>query len=355
MNDEDSFTPQKDEAPWQEWTAADDHSRLDACVVSHFPELTRSKIQKLIEREKILLNKAKTKASQKIRTGDLISIQIEAEPINIGIMPEDIPLDVVYEDDELVIVNKPAGMVVHPAQGNWSGTLVNALMHRYGEQNLSTGVRVVNVHQDLRPGIVHRIDKNTSGLLVVAKNDGAQIELGKQFHDHSIHRRYYGICWGVLPEKGEWKGKIGRDPGNRQRMAINEKGKTATTRFRRIESFKIASLFEAELETGRTHQIRVHFSHNGFPLIGDGMYLNSTRPARRNKEAAMRILRKADIDFARRLESIANEQGRQMLHAKELGFIHPLSGERVRFDSELPKDFEDVLADFRQFSVQYRA
>ena len=338
-----------------EWTSAEDHSRLDACVVMHFPELTRSKVQKLIERGKILLNKSKSKASHRVHAGDLVSIQIEAEPVNIGIMPEDIPLDIVYEDDELVIVNKPPGMVVHPAQGNWSGTLVNGLMHRYGENNLSTGVRVVNVYQDIRPGIVHRIDKNTSGLLVVAKNDGAQVELGKQFHDHSIHRCYQGICWGVLPEKGEWRGNIGRDPGNRQRMAIQEKGKSAITRFRRIESFKIATLFEAELETGRTHQIRVHFSHNGFPLVGDGMYLNATRPARKNKEAAMRIMCRENLEFARRLDEMANIESRQMLHAKELGFTHPLSQERVKFDSNLPPDFESVLADFRAFSVQYRS
>lgn len=346
---------EREEIPWQEWKSAEDFPRVDACIANHFPELTRSKAQKLIEREKIKLNGKPVKASQKIRRGDVVSVQLDLEPINIGIMPEDIPLDVVYEDDELVIINKPPGMVVHPAQGNWSGTLVNALMHRYGEKNLSTGVRVVNVFQDLRPGIVHRIDKNTSGIIVVAKNDGSQIELGKQFHDHSIHRRYQGICWGVLPEKGEWRGKIARDPSHRQRMAVQEKGKSAVTRFRRLESFKIASLFEAELETGRTHQIRVHFSHNGFPLVGDGMYQSAGRAARRNKEAALRILQKESLDFARRLSDLATAENRQMLHAKELGFIHPLSGERVRFDSELAPDFLEILADFRDFSKNYRS
>ncbi len=341
------------EIPWQEWISADDFPRLDACVVTHFPEISRSKAQKLIEREKVLLNSAPSKSSQKISTGDRISVQLESEPINIGIMPEDIPLDIHYEDDELVVINKPPGMVVHPAQGNWSGTLVNALIHRYGQENLSTGVRVVNVHQDLRPGIVHRIDKNTSGLIVVAKNDGTQIELGKQFHDHSIHRRYHGICWGVLPEKGEWRGNIGRDPSHRQRMAVQEKGKSAVTRFRRLASFGLASYFEAELETGRTHQIRVHFSNDGYPLVGDGIYQSATRAARRNKEAALRMIHKKDNDFARRLEALADIESRQMLHAKELGFIHPLTAERTKFNSELAPDFEKILADFQDFSDRF--
>lgn len=354
MKNESETNSDQPEIEWQEWFSAEEFPRLDACVVNHYPELTRTKAQRLIERGKVLLNGSDSKSSQRVRVQDKVSVQLEADPINVGTMPENIPLDITYEDDEFVIINKPAGMVMHPAHGNWNGTLVNALLYHYGQNNLSTGIRSVNVHQELRPGIVHRIDKNTSGLVVVAKNDGAQVQLCKQFHDHSIHRIYRGICWGVLPKKGEWRGNIARDPSHRQRMAIHARGKPATTRFRLLESFQVASYFEAELETGRTHQIRVHFSHNGFPLVGDGMYLSATRSARRNKETAMKILKKLDPKFAAELFALAEVSARQMLHAQELGFKHPLTEEKVKYSSELPSDFEKILADFRAFSAAFR-
>ena len=235
--------------------------------------------------------------------------------------PEDIPLDIVFEDEHLVVVDKPAGMVVHPAAGNYSGTLVNALLHHCRGQ--LSGIGGV-----ARPGIVHRIDKDTSGLLVVAKSDEAHEGLAKQFADHSIHRRYLAVCSGApRPTSGTIDQRIGRSDADRKKMAVlpgdSKRGKTAVTHYRTLQALKGASLIECRLETGRTHQIRVHCASIGHPLLGDPIYGRISRDLRQ-------LLK--DIGFAR-----------QALHAAELGFLHPVTGAEVKFASPLPADMQELI------------
>jgi 23S rRNA pseudouridine1911/1915/1917 synthase len=227
--------------------------------------------------------------------------------------------------------------VVHPAAGHDDGTLVNALLHHFPD--LSTGS---GIGGELRPGIVHRIDKNTSGILLVTKTDLAHQHLSQQFKEHSITRRYKGLCWGALPEKGEWNEAIARDPKERKRMALVPDGRRALTRYRRVSAYAGLSLFEAELFTGRTHQIRVHFSAHGFPLAGDAVYSNATRAARRAKEDGSKSVAKRCPAAASSIEALA-ERGRQFLHAAHLGFTHPVSGQRLEFNSDLPADLKEIV------------
>ena len=292
-----------------------DGTRLDLVLSVALEEFSRSFIQKLFERGQITVNgsvcmQKKYKAS----TGDTVVIEMP-EPEKIEVQAENIPLDIVYEDDELLIVNKPAGMVVHPAPGNSSGTLVNALMYHCGD-NLSS------INGVIRPGIVHRIDKNTSGLLMVAKNDRAHAVLSAQLAEHSITRKYRAIVYNnIIEDEGTVDEPIGRDPRNRLRNAVTDiNSRHAVTHYKVLERFGQFTYIEAVLETGRTHQIRVHMAHIKHPLLGDELY----GPAKNRLGAS-----------------------RQMLHAGILGFIHPSSGEYMEFESPLPEDFTRVLNKLR--------
>lgn len=289
--------------------------RIDVAVTELLGDVTRSSVQKLIEKGKIYVNGSPASSKKyKVKEGDLIEVGF-VEPTAIDAKPENIPLEIVYEDSALLVVNKPKGMVVHPAPGNLTGTLVNGVLyHCQG--------RLSSINGSIRPGIVHRLDKNTSGLLVVAKNDRSHGCLTKQFASHSITRIYRAIVHNnFIEEKGSVDAPIGRDPYNRLRMAVTEKNsKRAKTHYRVLERFGSYTYIEAMLETGRTHQIRVHMAHIKHPLLGDELY-GPKKPALKTD--------------------------RQMLHAKTLGFWHPETDEYMEFDSPLPDDFEQMLQALR--------
>lgn len=270
---------------------------------------SRSYVQKLISSENVLVNGKPVKSNYKVSENDIIKIMIPY-PEELNIEPENIPLDIVYEDDDVILINKPKGMVVHPSAGHYSGTLVNALM--YHCTNLS-GINGV-----MRPGIVHRIDMNTTGIIVACKNDSAHISLSEQLKEHSITRYYYAICHNRFNEpSGTVNAPIGRHPVDRKKMAVNFKnGKEAITHYEVIENFKNYAFIKCKLETGRTHQIRVHMASISHPLLGDDVYCNARCP----------------FDL----------QG-QTLHAGVLGFIHPRTGKYVEFETPLPDYFEKVL------------
>ena len=287
-----------------------DFKRIDS-YLSNVLDVSRSKIGKLIKEEKILLNDKKCKASDSVSVGDKINYEIVEE--NIKVEAEDIKLDIVYEDDDVMVVNKPNGMVVHPAVGNKSGTLVNALVNH--SNNLST------VNGEFRPGIVHRIDAYTTGLLMIAKNDKAHDFLSKQLQEKTITRKYIALVWGVIPnDTGVIDAPIMRDKSDRKKMAVGSiNSKDAITHFKVLERFKDATLIELRLETGRTHQIRVHMNYIGHPVVNDPVY------GRRK---------------------LIDKTG-QCLHAKTLGFIHPTTHKYMEFDSELPECFTNILDKFR--------
>lgn len=290
--------------------------RLDAVIAAALDDCSRSFVQKLFENERIAVNGQVCKEKKrKADEGDVIDIEIP-EPEILELEPENIPLDIVYEDDSLLVVNKPAGMVVHPAPGNASSTLVNALMYHCGD-------KLSSINGIIRPGIVHRIDKDTSGLLMVAKTDRAHGELSRQLAEHSITRKYRAIVYNNIKEdEGTVDRPIGRDPKNRLKNAVTEvNSRSAVTHYRVLERFGKFTFIEAELETGRTHQIRVHMAYIHHPLLGDELY----GPAK-NKEGAKR----------------------QMLHAGILGFTHPDTGIRLVFESPLPDDFINVLDRLRK-------
>jgi 23S rRNA pseudouridine1911/1915/1917 synthase len=297
--------------------------RVDQFIVEELPSFSRTKIAKLVKEGALLINgKAVTDNSKKVTSGDEIELLVP-EAVATDIKPQKIPLDIVYEDDDLLVINKPIGMVVHPGAGNPDGTLVNALLH-HCKGNLS------GINGELRPGIVHRIDKDTSGLLVVAKNDMAHNNLAKQFEEHSIQRTYLAFVWGMMkPIHGRIETFIGRSKYNRQKMSADvASGKDAITNYKTLEIFKgknipDISLIECKLETGRTHQIRVHLAHKKNPILGDQMYGSKMRKIR-------------DIDPA--LQHIIEKINFQALHAQSLGFIHPTTGEELFFTTELPQD-----------------
>jgi len=302
--------------------------RLDIFLSKEIKNLTRSYIKKLIEKKNVKLNKAiNTSPSTKIKTNDKIIINIDEEE-NIKIIPNNIKLNIVFEDEDLLIVNKPKGMVVHPGAGNYKNTLVNALIYKY-RNHLS------DINGSYRPGIVHRIDKETSGLLVVAKNNLSHSNLGIQFSSHSIKRKYQCLVWGVIrPLNGRIETLMTRDKKNRQLMTVSEvNGKKAITNYKTIKVFDIndipkISLVECELETGRTHQIRVHLKYKGTSLLGDKQY------GKKNIK-----FKKINKDFFNKLSALDG----QALHAQTLEFIHPTKKKWVSFKSKLPIDFKKTL------------
>ena len=288
--------------------------RIDVFLAEELEECSRSFVQKLIQENKIVVNQKQIKSNYKLRLNDIIYLEIP-EPVSIDIEPEDIPLDILYEDSEVIVINKPQGMVVHPAAGHYSGTLVNALMYHCGEQ--LSGINGV-----MRPGIVHRIDKDTSGVLMIAKTNNAHQSLALQLKEHSITRKYNAIVFNNLKsDEGTVNAPIGRHPTDRKKMTVTEKNsKHAVTHYRVIERFGKYTLIEAQLETGRTHQIRVHMSYIGHPLLGDTVYGGLKQPFK--------------------LE-------RQVLHARVLGFIHPTTGEYMEFEADLPEYFKNLIDKLR--------
>jgi 23S rRNA pseudouridine1911/1915/1917 synthase len=280
--------------------------RIDK-VLSEMLEASRSKIQAMIRENFILVNGETTKANYKVKTDDLITVE-EMEERIVDMNPENLPLDIVYQDEDLLVVNKDYNMVVHPGAGNWDGTMVNALLYHVKDLKAIKG--------EIRPGIVHRIDKETSGLLVVAKSEKAVENLGEQLRLKTVTRKYTALVEGVIPHnRGRINAPIGRDPKNRQKMACVEGGKEAVTNFTVIERYSKQTLIECVLETGRTHQIRVHLKYIGFPLVGDPKYGT----------------RKTDTTHG------------QFLHARVLGFDHPITGEYMEFEAELPAYFKEYL------------
>jgi len=309
-------------------TEEDAGNRLDIILAKLIPDLTRSNLKKIIELKQVKINNIVEKSpSKKLKTNDAIEIILTAVD-EIKILPAKIKLDIVYEDKDILIVNKPAGMVVHPGAGNYKKTLVNALIYKYKN-------KLSDVNGITRPGIVHRIDKETSGLLVVAKNNKAHSNLGKQFSDHTIQRTYLALTWGVLrPLHGKIETLIGRSRKNRQLMSVTEiTGKKSITNYKTLKVFNIKdipkiSFVECKLETGRTHQIRVHMAYKGNPLLGDQQY------GKKNLK-----FKKINEEFEDKLKVLS----RQALHAKTLAFIHPFSGRLISFESKLPKDFKKIL------------
>ena len=290
--------------------ADNDYKRLDVYLMNEL-DISRSKVEKLIKDGNVKVNGKIVKPSYSVKKGDSIDYEIIEEDMNVE--PENIPLDIVYEDDDVIVVNKANGMVVHPAPGNYHGTLVNALMYHF--KNLS------NINGALRPGIVHRIDADTTGLLMVAKNDRAHEILAKELEEKKTKRKYIALVWGVIEEDtATIDAPIGRDPKDRKKMAVVSGGKPSVTHLEVLKRFKDATLIECILETGRTHQIRVHLNYIGHPLVNDPVYGK---------------------------RKLIDETG-QCLHAKELGFIHPTSGEEMYFTSELPECFTNILDSFEK-------
>lgn len=313
--------------------------RIDKYMSAHMEDTSRHRVQQALKEGYVYVGDNLVKANYIVRPGDVIRFVMPYRRRGMEIIPQDIPLNIVYEDDDVLIVNKPAGMVVHPGHGNYEGTLINALSHYLG---ISQGPEA----EDERMGIlVHRIDKDTSGLLAVAKNLPAQTNLAKQFFDHSIDRRYQAIVWGDLKEdEGTIEGTIGRDPNDRLRYKVYEdedKGKHAVTHYKVLERFGYVTFVECKLETGRTHQIRVHMSSIGHPIFNDDRYGGSE-------------IRKGTI-YAKYKQFIQNcfeLCPRQALHARTLGFVHPVSGQWLQFDSEIPEDMAAILEKWRKYCNQ---
>jgi 23S rRNA pseudouridine1911/1915/1917 synthase len=302
--------------------------RLDKYLTVMVKNATRTRVQEAIKNGWVLVNSKQEKASYNVQPNDRIDITLPVPPPP-ETTAEEIELDIVYEDDDLIIVNKPAGMVVHPAFGNWTGTLVNGLLFHAG--------RLSDVHEDMtRPGIVHRIDKDTSGLLVVARNDAAHQRLSAQFSRHTIKRHYLALVWGHPPDEGSIDAPIGRNRRDRKLMDVVEGGKRAVTYYKVVERFDHLALVDVTLETGRTHQIRVHFAHINHPVFGDATYGGDTIRYGPNTGSRKQMF-----------ENLFLKLPRQCLHARVLGFTHPRTGEEVEFDAPLPADIAGVLETLR--------
>lgn len=313
--------------------------RIDRFLLLKLPKASRTKIQAAIDVESVRVNDRPTKASYKVKPADVITVALAHPPRETDLLPENIPINIVYEDADLLVLNKPAGLVVHPAHGNWTGTLVNALVYHF--QHLPSMAANHSQPDVIRPGLVHRIDKDTSGLMVIAKTELAMASLARQFFDHTIERTYNALVWGIPePADGTITGYIGRSVKDRKVQVIYDdesKGKWAVTHYKTLEPLNYVSLVQCNLETGRTHQIRAHFKHIGHPLFNDAMY-GGDRLLRGNPNGSF----KAFVDNAFALIP------RQALHAKSLGFTHPRTRQWMQFDSPLPADFAAALDKWRK-------
>lgn len=292
----------------------DKGKRLDAFIALKNENLSRTAVQRLIESEEILVNGKKQKISYKVSENDKVTINIP-EAKEIDLKPQDIPVEIVYEDSDIIVVNKPKGLVVHPAIGNPDGTLVNAIMNICKESLSGIG-------GEIRPGIVHRLDKDTSGLLIIAKNDDAHIHLSNQIKNREIKKIYIALVRGIIPEnEATINMPIGRSQKDRKKMAVTKNGKEAVTHFKVLERFEKYTLLEIKIDTGRTHQIRVHMSEIGYPVVGDLVYSNGKN------------------DFG--------VEG-QMLHAKSLDFVHPRTKDKMHLEAKLPEYFENVILELKK-------
>ncbi len=309
--------------------------RVDKYLSNRIENASRSRIQAAADAGNILVNGIPVKSNYKVKPGDEVSVVMDFPKRELQIIPEDIPLDIVYEDDQLIVINKPAGLVVHPGHGNYTGTLVNGLAWLYKDLPLFSS-------SDPRPGLVHRIDKNTSGLMVVAKTELAKTRLSLQFYEKTTRRQYIALVWGRLKEpEGTIEGNIARSQKDRQVFTVyedGEHGKHAVTHYKVLEELGYVSLVQCQLETGRTHQIRVHMKHIGHPLFNDDTY------------GGDKILWGTTFTKYRQfVQNCFNILPRQALHAKTLGFIHPTTGEEMLFDSELADDMKEAINKWRDY------
>lgn len=311
--------------------------RVDKFLGLRLENISRNRIQNAANSNCILVNDKPVKSNYKVKPLDIISVVLPYPPNENEVLAENIPIEITYEDNDLLIINKPAGMVVHPAKGNYTGTLVNALLWHFKDLPLfNTG--------QIRPGLVHRIDKDTSGLLVVAKNEIAHSKLAKQFFDKTTDRTYLAFVWGIFEKKtGTINGNIGRSPKDRKKMTIfpeGDTGKHAITHYKVLKEFRYTSLVECRLETGRTHQIRAHFEYIKHPLFSDLTY-GGNKIIKGNSFAK----------YSQFVENCFNICPRQSLHAKSLGFYHPLTKKRLFFDSELPSDMSNLINKWEEYAA----
>ncbi|WP_039053656.1 RluA family pseudouridine synthase [Sphingobacterium sp. T2] len=311
--------------------------RIDKFLMNRIENTSRNRIQNAIDSGSVRVNDKTIKASYKVKPADIITVVLPDPPRDTEVYPEDIPIDIVYEDDDVLLVNKEAGMVVHPGYNNYSGTLVNALTYHLNQLPVMPG-------NTGRPGLVHRIDKDTSGLLIIAKNEWAMTYLAKQFFEHSISRKYVALVWGDIEQDGTVSGYIGRDIKDRRIMSLYddpEKGKWSVTHYKVLERLGMVTLIECQLETGRTHQIRAHMKSIGHPLFGDTSY------------GGDRIVKGTSFSkYKQFVDNCLSILPRQALHAKSLGFEHPVSKQRMDFEVPLPQDMEQVLERWRAYAQQ---
>ncbi len=342
MNNEEDLIEEDEEGLFEHHRIVADAKqsllRIDKFLMDRLPNVTRTKIQDGIHDGFVKVNEENIKPNYKVHPHDVITVAFPEPPRDTDVVPENNPLNIVYEDEYLLVVNKAAGMVVHPAYQNWSGTLVNALTYHF--QNLPE-----MAGNDGRPGLVHRIDKDTSGLLVIAKTEKAMNSLAKQFFDHSIERTYQAIVWGVpVPTEGIINVNVGRSLKDRRVTAAfpeGDFGRTAITHYKLLQDFRYVSLIECKLETGRTHQIRAHMKFIGHPIFNDATYGG-------NEAVKGTIFSK----YKQFVDNCFKIIPRQALHAKTLGFIHPGTNKFIQFDSELPTDFKDVIEKWEHY-VKY--
>lgn len=309
--------------------------RIDKFLMNRVENASRNRIQNAVEVGSVLVNDKTIKPSYKVKPLDVISVVLPHPPRDTEVYPENIPLDIVYEDDDVLVINKPAGMVVHPGYNNYTGTLVNGLVYHFQQLPILPG-------NEGRPGLVHRIDKDTSGLLLISKNERAMTWLAKQFFDHTITRKYIALVWGDIENDGTVTGYIGRSVNDRRVMSIYddpEKGKWSVTHYKVLERMNYVTLIECQLETGRTHQIRAHMKHIGHPLFSDATY------------GGDKILKGTVFTkYKQFVENCFELMPRQALHAQTLGFLHPTLKTNLLFEAPLPQDFESVLNKWRKYS-----
>lgn len=337
MEDEENLEPSQDELfEHHKFLASSGQEplRVDKFLMNFIENATRNKIQKAAKDGNIWVNNSIVKQNYKVKAGDEVKVLFEHPPYEYLLVPEDIPLDIVYEDEVLLVVNKPAGMVVHPGHGNYSGTLINALVHHF--ENLPN-------NSSERPGLVHRIDKDTSGLLVIAKTEAAMTHLAKQFFDKTSEREYLALVWGnVENDEGTIEGNLARNPKNRLQMTVfpdGDEGKEAITHYKVVERLGYVTLVSCKLETGRTHQIRVHMKYIGHTLFNDERY------------GGDKILKGTTFTkYKQFVENAFKILPRQALHAKTLGFVHPVTGKMMQFNSDLPKDMLDCIDKWRNYA-----
>ncbi len=320
-----------------EVSASQSPVRIDRYLTAKLEGVSRNKVQNAVKAGNVVVNDKPVKVNYKVRPGDIIRLLLPYAPYRELLKPEPMDLDIVYEDNDVLVVNKPPGLVVHPAHGHYSGTLINGIIHHV--ENLPQS------GDDVRPGLVHRIDKDTSGLLVVAKNETSMNKLAKQFAEKTTERKYIALVWGDLEQdEGTIRGHVGRHPKNRIMMHVfpeGSQGKHAVTHYKVLERFHYVTLVEVTLETGRTHQIRVHFKHIGHPLFNDAVY------------GGDKILKGSTFaKYKQFVENTFKVLPRQALHAKTLGFTHPTTGLRMRFDSPVPNDIQAAIERWRRYVSQ---